>query len=293
MAPVAPDRRCRLERLDARRGGRSGARENTCSLARHAGRRLEARRRVRCRRRADHVDGLTFSDELGGVRLQRGWGSGSLDDLFVLVEEITGDGPAILIVRGMTHRFGNRTARTTRSASRSPSWYATARRRPGRCSIWSCASSSIIRAHSATVCWSRRRATPGGRSFRPLHRSSRDARALRRRAVLRRPGRAGRDRVAQHRGDRHHAALGVLPRAKARQSGCRSATLRPPRAPTARCGVREGRSVGSWPQAPAVGAADRAEKRRWIDSRPLSAGVRSGRSSTLAAAIYLYFMLDR
>ena len=54
------------------------------------------------------LNGLTFSDELGGVRLERGWGSGSLDDPFVLVEEITGDGPAILIVRGMTHRFGNR-----------------------------------------------------------------------------------------------------------------------------------------------------------------------------------------
>jgi hypothetical protein len=52
--------------------------------------------------------GLTFSDELGGVRLERGWGSGSLDDPIVLVEEITGDGPAILVVRGMTHRFGNR-----------------------------------------------------------------------------------------------------------------------------------------------------------------------------------------
>jgi hypothetical protein len=54
------------------------------------------------------LDSLTFSDELGGVRLERGWGSGSLDDPFVLVEEITSDGPAILIVRGMTHRFGNR-----------------------------------------------------------------------------------------------------------------------------------------------------------------------------------------
>ena len=54
------------------------------------------------------LDGLTFSDELGGVRLERGWGSGSLADPFVLVEEITSDGPAILIVRGMTHRFGNR-----------------------------------------------------------------------------------------------------------------------------------------------------------------------------------------
>ena len=54
------------------------------------------------------LDGLTFSDELGGVRLEQGSGSGSLADPFVLVEEITGDGPAILIVRGMTHRFGNR-----------------------------------------------------------------------------------------------------------------------------------------------------------------------------------------
>ena len=54
------------------------------------------------------LDGLTFSDELGGVRLERGWGSGSIDDPFVLVEEITSDGPAILIVRGLSHRFGNR-----------------------------------------------------------------------------------------------------------------------------------------------------------------------------------------
>jgi hypothetical protein len=54
------------------------------------------------------LEGLTFSDELGGIQLEQGWGTGSLDDPFVLVEEITGDGPAILVVRGMTHRFGNR-----------------------------------------------------------------------------------------------------------------------------------------------------------------------------------------
>jgi hypothetical protein len=42
------------------------------------------------------------------VRLEQGWGSGSLADPFVLVEEITSDGPAILVVRGMTHGFGNR-----------------------------------------------------------------------------------------------------------------------------------------------------------------------------------------
>jgi hypothetical protein len=54
------------------------------------------------------LDGLTFSDEFGGVEIVRGWGSGTLDDPFVLVEEITEHEPAILVVRGMTHRFGNR-----------------------------------------------------------------------------------------------------------------------------------------------------------------------------------------
>lgn len=54
------------------------------------------------------LDGLTFSDELGGVQLLEGWGSGTLDDPFVLVEEITEHGPAILTIRGMRHRFGNR-----------------------------------------------------------------------------------------------------------------------------------------------------------------------------------------
>jgi hypothetical protein len=54
------------------------------------------------------LDGLTFSDELGGVEILEGWGKGTLDDPFVLVEEITEHEPAILVVRGMTHRFGNR-----------------------------------------------------------------------------------------------------------------------------------------------------------------------------------------
>jgi hypothetical protein len=54
------------------------------------------------------LDGLTFSDELGGFEIVGGSGSGSLEDPFVLVEEITADGPAILTIRGMTHRFGNR-----------------------------------------------------------------------------------------------------------------------------------------------------------------------------------------
>ena len=54
------------------------------------------------------LDGLTFSDEFGGVEIVEGWGRGTLDDPFVLVEEITEHEPAILVVRGMTHRFGNR-----------------------------------------------------------------------------------------------------------------------------------------------------------------------------------------
>ncbi len=51
--------------------------------------------------------GVTFSDELGGVVLHDGWGSGSAADPFVLVEEITEDGPAVLIVRGMKSRLGD------------------------------------------------------------------------------------------------------------------------------------------------------------------------------------------
>ncbi len=54
------------------------------------------------------LDGLTFSDELGGFDIVKASGSGSLEDPFVLVENITGDGPSILIIRGMSHAFGNR-----------------------------------------------------------------------------------------------------------------------------------------------------------------------------------------
>lgn len=54
------------------------------------------------------LEGLVFSDELGGVEILDGWGTGTLDDPFVLVEAITGTGPAILVVRGATWRFGNR-----------------------------------------------------------------------------------------------------------------------------------------------------------------------------------------
>jgi hypothetical protein len=51
--------------------------------------------------------GITFSDELGGVVLHGGWGSGTVGDPFVLVEEITDDGPAVLVVRGLAERLGS------------------------------------------------------------------------------------------------------------------------------------------------------------------------------------------
>jgi hypothetical protein len=54
------------------------------------------------------LEGITFSDELGGVEIKDGWGTGTIDDPFVLVEDITERGPAILVVRGMTAAFGNR-----------------------------------------------------------------------------------------------------------------------------------------------------------------------------------------
>jgi hypothetical protein len=43
--------------------------------------------------------GMTFSDELGGVRLVGASGTGTRDDPIILLEEITGAGPAALIVR--------------------------------------------------------------------------------------------------------------------------------------------------------------------------------------------------
>ncbi|MGI9509185.1 MAG: hypothetical protein ACR2QJ_07545 [Geminicoccaceae bacterium] len=54
------------------------------------------------------LGGLTFSDELGGVRLLGGSGSGTLDDPVVLVEEIVDYGPAVIVIKGMHARFGNR-----------------------------------------------------------------------------------------------------------------------------------------------------------------------------------------
>lgn len=52
-------------------------------------------------------DGLSFSDEGGGFTLKSVSGHGSLDDPFVIVEEVVGPRQAVLIIRGLK-RVGNR-----------------------------------------------------------------------------------------------------------------------------------------------------------------------------------------
>lgn len=47
------------------------------------------------------LDGVTFSDERGGFTIRGGSGRGTLEDPFLLREDITDDGPAVLVVRGL------------------------------------------------------------------------------------------------------------------------------------------------------------------------------------------------
>ena len=54
------------------------------------------------------LDGITFSDELGGFVIIEGTGSGTIADPFVIVEEITGLDAAVLVIRGVSAAFGNR-----------------------------------------------------------------------------------------------------------------------------------------------------------------------------------------
>lgn len=49
--------------------------------------------------------GFTFSDELGGFRLVSVSGTGSADDPIVVEEELTGIGPAVLVIRRNTVRY--------------------------------------------------------------------------------------------------------------------------------------------------------------------------------------------
>lgn len=54
------------------------------------------------------VGGLSFSDELGGFTLLDVSGAGTLDDPFVVVEEVTDQSAAILVIRGLSTAYGNR-----------------------------------------------------------------------------------------------------------------------------------------------------------------------------------------
>jgi len=53
------------------------------------------------------IDGVTFSDELGGLEIERATGHGSIDDPFVIVERLTSPDGATLVIR-VPAGFGNR-----------------------------------------------------------------------------------------------------------------------------------------------------------------------------------------
>ncbi len=52
------------------------------------------------------ANGVEFSDEYGGFRLLSVTGKGTTKEPFIVVEEITGDEPAILVIRGMSGETG-------------------------------------------------------------------------------------------------------------------------------------------------------------------------------------------
>ena len=52
--------------------------------------------------------GITFSDAGGGFTIVAVSGSGSKDDPFIVVEEITGPSAAVLIIEGLSAAFGNK-----------------------------------------------------------------------------------------------------------------------------------------------------------------------------------------
>lgn len=54
------------------------------------------------------IGGLLFSDEAGGFVIVDGWGTGTIEDPIVVVEEILEPVPLTLIVRGFGPTWGNR-----------------------------------------------------------------------------------------------------------------------------------------------------------------------------------------
>jgi hypothetical protein len=53
------------------------------------------------------VEGITFSDERGDFTILKVTGTGTTADPFVVVEDVTGDAP-VLVIRGLSYGFGNR-----------------------------------------------------------------------------------------------------------------------------------------------------------------------------------------
>ena len=54
------------------------------------------------------ANGVTFSDEYGGFTIAAVSGSGSTDDPFIVVEEITGPTSVVLVIMGIGPDFGNK-----------------------------------------------------------------------------------------------------------------------------------------------------------------------------------------
>jgi hypothetical protein len=54
------------------------------------------------------IGGLTFSDELGGFSILTATGSGTIDNPFVVVEEMDSLQDTVLVIRGLAPDFGNR-----------------------------------------------------------------------------------------------------------------------------------------------------------------------------------------
>ena len=54
------------------------------------------------------IGGLLFSDEAGGFVIVDGWGTGTIEDPIVVIEEVIEPVPITLIVRGFGPEWGNR-----------------------------------------------------------------------------------------------------------------------------------------------------------------------------------------
>ena len=97
---------------------------------------------------------------MGGVVLHGGRGSGTTADPFVLVEEITDDGPAILVIRGMRGRLSDAPTAQFQLGFVLRKIVTNCHHSRLACrSSWSCASRWITPAPTATACPSARRPT--------------------------------------------------------------------------------------------------------------------------------------